>query len=226
MNPHNPYAAPGTDTLGPPQGGDGDGERYVPLASRALLASVAVCAETFFGVVMHLGQLSMVGHAGSRAADGGTLIIGLAGLGLLITLIASVILVGVWIHRAASNLRPLGRYGMSFSPASCVGSFFIPVASLWMPLQGMREIWRASDPNANQAEWIFAPTSPLLSVWWAAWISSQLVAWGAFLAKGDPVSAGAIGLASDAFKVAAATALVLLMRRIGARQAQAASRLP
>ncbi len=114
---------------------------------------------------------------------------------------------------------------MTHSPAPCVGSLFIPIASLWQPPQAMREIWRASDPSTGEWAWVTSPSTPTVSTWWAAWLGSQLLAWGAYMAKSDPLSAGTIGLASDAFKAVAAVALVMLMRGVAARQARSAARL-
>jgi hypothetical protein len=75
----------------------------------------------------------------------------------------------VWVHRAASNLRALGRTGMTMSPGWCVGSFFVPIASLFVPYKGVAEIATCSDPRESGV----APASVL--GWWLLFIGSNVV---------------------------------------------------
>ena len=47
-------------------------------------------------------------------------------LGQSATFVTSAVLILMWIHRAAFNIRRLGATGLAFSPAWCVGWHFIP----------------------------------------------------------------------------------------------------
>src|ERR1700733_12920469 len=147
MTSPNPYAAPAARS---PARGDASAA-YVPLGWRTTMATLSVIGLTVSSLALHAMQASF----GERAKDPRELAIvltyGLAGLGLLVTQISSIVFVLVWIHRASQNLRGLGRYGMRSTPGACVVAFFIPIASIWLPFSAMREIWRASDPEATQA---------------------------------------------------------------------------
>jgi len=76
----------------------------------------------------------------------------------------------VWVYRAASNLRALGRTGMTFSPGWCVGCFFVPVVGLFTPYKAVAEIAILSDPRESGV----APASVL--AWWLLFIGGN-VAW-------------------------------------------------
>ncbi len=112
---------------------------------------------------------------------------------------------------------------MRFSPGECIGWFFVPIAALWMPLQAMKEIWRASDPRGEQGAWITLPSTPLIDLWWASWILSEVVGLFVFSVRGDARAEGAIGLAARVFTVMSAVGLIAIMRRIAARQERAAA---
>jgi hypothetical protein len=107
---------------------------------------------------------------------------------------------------------------MQYSPGECVGSFFIPFLNLWRPLQGMTEIWKASDPENDQGSWFASSSTPLLLGWWLTWLVSNLVASTLLFFKNDRLATGVVGLAADACAAAAAVMLVLLMRGVFSRQ--------
>lgn len=91
----------------------------------------------------------------------------MVGLVQFTILIASAVLVLIWIHRAAFNVRQLGATGLRFKPGWCVGWYFIPIANLWKPYQAMKEIWRATSDPSN---WQDEPRSALLPWWWLFWL--------------------------------------------------------
>jgi Domain of unknown function (DUF4328) len=232
MTAQNPYAPP--QAAFAPQGAfDAPGQygqTYVSLGWRTALASISVLAASVMGFAMHLSQLAF-GDELTAGLRGGTpdltavIIVGLCGLGVVVAFICAWVFIPVWMHRASSNLRGIGRYGMTFSPAGCAGWFFVPIANLWKPPQAMSEIWRASDPQAEQGSWFASRGSSLVAVWWAAYLLSSVVSWGAFMAQGDKSVEGTIGVVSNLFQLVAAIALVMLMRGVSARQAQAAAHL-
>jgi hypothetical protein len=229
MTPNNPYAAPQASTLAQSPGAVQGFADYVPLGWRTALAAISVFGMTFLDAGMRFGQLALgdtrVGSVSGGSPDlAAAAIVGVTALGVLALSVCSWIFVPVWIYRAAANLRGLGRYGMTFTPGGCVGWFFVPIANLWKPPQAMSEIWRASDPQAEQGSWFASSGTPLIGVWWASWVISGVVSWGSILARDSPSSAASIGLASCAFRAIAALALVLIMRGVSSRQEQAAAR--
>lgn len=227
MTTHNPYAAPNAVTLAPGALQNLAGQHYVPLGWRTALAAICVLGMTMFDVAMRVLELEL--GPDLKVAGGADLVkvalFGLVGLAVMVLSLGGWVFVSVWIHRAASNLRGLGRYGMAFSPAGCVGWFFVPFANLWKPAQAMGEIWRASDPEADQGSWFTSKGTSLVGIWWSAWMMCSFVSCASLVTRDIPSSSAAIGLASCAFRGIAAVALVQLMRGIASRQAQAAARL-
>jgi hypothetical protein len=198
----NPYAPPRADTIARTKLGASAIDGYTPLGWRTTAAAFAVCLDVGFNII-----LRVIGPSNDDAI-----------LELFLTL-ASAVFVLMWIYRAAKNLRPLGRYGMEHTPGWCVGVFFIPIASLWYPFLGMREIWKASDPAYPQGSWPVAPVTPMLGTWWGTYLASSLAGIIAAVAHQVP----AIGIGSETIRGMAAVALIALMRGVAARQASIAA---
>jgi hypothetical protein len=108
-------------------------------------------------------------------AMGVLVVSGFIGLMMLPAFVATAIAFCMFINRANKNVRALGAVGMEFTPGWAVGWFFIPLANLWKPFQAVREIYQASDPNADAVNWKLTPTAPLLGWWWAMWLLSNFV---------------------------------------------------
>lgn len=64
----------------------------------------------------------------------------------------------MWQYRVA---RSADRDKLRRGPGMHVGSWFIPVAMLWLPIQNMRDLWAAHFPRQSRA---------LLGWWWTMWI--------------------------------------------------------
>jgi hypothetical protein len=103
---------------------------------------------------------------------------GLLGVGCVLFLIyiAGVVLFCIFVYRARTNAEALGARGFRWSPGWAVGSFFIPLVNLILPYLAMREIYQASDPEAEADGWQTRPAN-IVSLWWAAWVTSMLIVW-------------------------------------------------
>ena len=106
------------------------------------------------------------------------------GIASLIAFMASAVLIIKWIYRANYNAHQLGAQNMSYTPAWSVGYYFIPVFNLWKPYQAMKEIWKASK---NPLDWRLSKTSPILPVWWALWLTSNILNQSIFRLSADAV---------------------------------------
>ncbi|WP_266158166.1 DUF4328 domain-containing protein [Dyella silvatica] len=84
---------------------------------------------------------------------------------------AAYIFGGMWIYRAACNVRALGAQGLDDSPGWAVGWYFIPFAGLVMPFRAMRQIWAGS---LAPRQWRKLPTPGLLRWWWGLWLGINL----------------------------------------------------
>jgi hypothetical protein len=96
-----------------------------------------------------------------------------SGIGALLITLATIIVWLPWQYRGQRNLHRAGRPGLRFSAGWAVGWWFIPVASLWMPFQTVRELWFRSDPAEVRPDvrgwWVIA-------MWWAVWIVEVVAA--------------------------------------------------
>lgn len=82
-----------------------------------------------------------------------------------LALLASAIVVIVWMRRLAANLRTLHR-GTTWGPGWAVGGWFAPPFLFVIPFLAFREIWKASDPDVPVGgEWRSGHASPLITAW-------------------------------------------------------------
>jgi hypothetical protein len=234
MSTYNPYLAPQPQPPSPQYPGTNPAyapafaDRYVPLGWRTALAAIAIAASAFFSLALDGVQMAMGdGLKGDDPALGPALLVFFSAMAFLGSLILGAIFFGIWIHRAARNLRGLGRTGMTFSPAACIGWYFVPFANLVRPVKAMSELWRASDSSqdADGYGWMGAgQRTGLIGVWWGAWLVGGVI--GNISGRmDDPATSGAIGLVGSLITTVAAVACILLMRGVAARQSQAADRL-
>ena len=93
------------------------------------------------------------------AVDGGALALN----------IVTMIVFSRWIYVAGKNVIAMGHDGVDFTPAARIWWFAVPIACLFKPFQGMRELW-----NASHGELDYARNQPLVTLWWTLWIGSGL----------------------------------------------------
>jgi hypothetical protein len=137
----------------------------------------------------------------------------------------------VWQHRAQSNLHASWRRGLRFTPGWAVGWWFVPIASLWKPFQAVRELWAASDPEANEASWQWTRTWSVIGFWWAAWLVSLVI--GGIPGAGpspsmeasaeELVSQDWFWIGSQAVAIAASVLAIAIVRSVTARQTRLVS---
>jgi hypothetical protein len=130
-------------------------------------------------MVMNVGEYLLLTQQGvdpymDEGPTGIAFAAGAVGGGLLQLggLIASIILVCRWTFRAMKNLHLSGVREAEMSPGWAVGWYFIPVANLWKPLEGMLQIWRGSMGLAGRPVKVAA----VAGWWWAAWLVSNFLA--------------------------------------------------
>lgn len=79
----------------------------------------------------------------------------------------------MWFYQAYKNLLVLGVRGLKYSPSWAVGGFFVPFLNLSRPHYIAKEIWNASDPNANVSEpknWAEVSQPTIISCWWVSFL--------------------------------------------------------
>ena len=118
--------------------------------------------------------------------------------------LAALIISLVWQHRAASAARALGLPGR-LSPAWGVGSWFVPVISLWFPYRALVDCLAPTDPNRSAVlrYWLCAIGASVGNV---AIVLASLFSSGAALVLSVPVALLAVGVLAAAPKVVLAIA--------------------
>ncbi|MGD9792570.1 MAG: DUF4328 domain-containing protein [Acidimicrobiia bacterium] len=96
-------------------------------------------------------------------------------VGLLMA--ATLVLLIVWMFRAAKNVQALSRTGASWGPRWAIGAWFVPGAWWLLPFIVAAEIYRGSAPERTVGfEWRKTKGSPLVWLWMACWVAACL-AW-------------------------------------------------
>ena len=110
----------------------------------------------------------------AEASDLAEMLISLPNVLLLLIIF---VFAGMWIYRAARNVRAMGAHRLDCSPGWAVGWYFVPFACLLKPFQAMNEIWRAS---ADSNRWEHLQTPGVLRLWWALWLISNILGQAVF----------------------------------------------
>ncbi len=120
-----------------------------------------------------------VGGAGSASGDLAD-VLRMVVMFFLVGLIgwAQLIVGIIWMYRASNNVTLAGIKDRTWGPGWAVGAWFIPVANVVLGFFVVREIWRGSQPGANDSNWKQIPVPAWIMVWWAAWAGSMLISYG------------------------------------------------
>jgi hypothetical protein len=158
-------------------------------------------------------------------ADG--LVGGASALELALRVAIAVVFI-IWFWRAAKNNEALERLGARLGPGWAIGGWFIPLASLVIPLLIAQNLWKGADPVTprGDASWRSAPGSSLIGWWWALWVAAAIAAavasvFGPSVIDSDASDFRAANMwmiaASIAFTGAAVLA-IYVVRELSARQ--------
>lgn len=158
------------------------------------------------------------------------------GIGLVsvVSSLFTIVAFLMWHYRIAKNAQALGAE-LRISPGWAVGWWFIPIASLVMPVRSISEISKDSDPPDDDLgfENHHASGSALLLIgaWWTLWIVSNMVGWFSVTTSNaqtpDEIRTSAIvGLASEVLNVGAGALAIGVVLSICGRQARKAMSMP
>jgi hypothetical protein len=149
---------------------------------------------------------------------------GLTAIMATATMVTSFVLLLVWLHRAYRNLPALGARYVGDSPAWAVGSFFIPLANLVMPVLIVGTIWRGSElqHDAGVRRSGRRPSvPPLVLVWWVLWVLSGMARVGMNLAgKRAATGEELLRVAWHAFSVHGLTVVAFVLTFVVVRTIQ------
>lgn len=192
---------------------------------RGRMAIIAVLVWLAADCIYTIGgafTILALGDAGPGVApETADAVSGFGGIAMLVTLIVSAVFVGRWIMRVNRNAHSLAPEWMTISPGWNVGWFFIPVATLWKPFQGLRETWQASHSPMDPAS---APVPMVMRWWWGLWlltnglgnVSTRLTWNGA--TRESLIASSWIDVVTFAIDIALTYSLITMIRRFNALQ--------
>ncbi|MCL6250713.1 DUF4328 domain-containing protein [Altererythrobacter sp. KTW20L] len=135
----------------------------------ALWTFIVVCALTFCLLLVVMARQLQLAYPPPQ-------ILALYGLGellLWLVLLLGTIPVSLWLYRAHANLHEGSVGGLNYSPGWAVGSFFVPVANLFVPMKAMRDLHNRS--NGEPADFAASSVGDVTS-WWACHLAAVLLA--------------------------------------------------
>ena len=225
-----------------------DGAQWQPVPGRTPVArfespkaaaSVLTAVLAFFtlidlgwiyALVQNMGYASDIQNGTLTASldevrNSDNLVAGFA-LFVLVALFASVVTYVVWAYRSYCNLPALGAKQLARTPKWVILANIIPIVSLYMPYQIMRDTWVASDPqrqSTSLSDREHAKGWWLLGVWWTCWLVGNVLA-RIGTAIIQPHDAGSLAsgrgwmIAGQLVLGIAAVTLILVVRSVTARQ--------
>jgi hypothetical protein len=169
------------------------------------------------------GETLSADYLGSESA-GFVLSFALSALVYAASLPIYLVLFFMWIHRTNRNAHLLAP-SFDMSPAWAVGWFFVPVACLVKPFEGVEKTWNIS---SGSTRWRSLDTPILLRVWWGLFLATNFVALASSLASSDNTAGGqslgaALTIATMAVTVGSSITSIMLVRQLTQRQITALS---
>ncbi|MDF2693553.1 MAG: hypothetical protein K0S65_1936 [Labilithrix sp.] len=217
---YEPYKPPHHDAYGLPT----EYGPYQPLGWKTTGSAVGMIATIL------LGLLTAIVPMGAEQTLTMFAVVGLLGLVSMGVSIFTSIVFLLWTYQAAKNVRAFGQRGLTFTPGWAVGWWFVPVASLWLPYKALREIWRASDPDAlgsGGGAWMTRSVPSLFPLWWTTYLLYSFVSAFSVIGQimtglqqpGKAEVGGGMGvIAGSFFLVIAAVAIISIMKQLDRRQ--------
>jgi hypothetical protein len=181
------------------------------------------------GMIVDVAYI-VAGGTLNSLGDAATIGFGLVAVVFLVayygSLIPSVVLFCMWLHRVVRNMPALGAPDPKWTPAGAVGRCFIPFLNFLHPYRSTVDAWRGSDSRqlrADQSMRNQVPVPGLLVGWWLTWLGGRVISLfsNSMISSSDPATttAGAyIDLVANLVIIVAAALAILVVRQLTARQ--------
>ncbi len=148
---------------------------YKPLAKLTLATQIALGLLAFIAIVSIAGVLAVYVLSAAGAGNFAKSIIPILAVfdqSHTLVYIVMVILFIAWTRRAYRNVITFNVVGMTHAEWLCIFGWIIPVASLYIPVSMIVEIWKASNPEIlDEAAWKLSRDSKLIVSWWICFIA-------------------------------------------------------
>ena len=140
-------------------------KRLVGMHRRAVVAAALQVPYPVFSLVVIGGSYLGVVDPGSVVVLAGEVLLSLPGLVAFM----------YWFYGAYRLAQDMSAYPLDTTPGWGVAQFFIPIVSLFMPYQRMREIEEVNASGASGTLLDEPAGGHLLALWWAAWVAGMIL---------------------------------------------------
>lgn len=96
---------------------------------------------------------------------------GIIAISMLIFMILSYIGYARFFQRSMFNARQIEPEADTIAPMGMWLWNIVPIAALWMPFKGVRQVWDIMKTNAGEAQGY----PVYFTVWWAFWVLSNII---------------------------------------------------
>jgi len=125
-----------------------------------------------------------------------------------------------WLWLARANAEAIESARHRHSPMWVVLGWIVPIVSFWFPQMVVRDVWNASNPQRPRDAGLLYPTpgAELVSWWWAAFLTNQVLSTVAGRLTEDPEVVRYVDTVAGVAMVAAAALVIMISARITAWQ--------
>ncbi len=213
------------------------GRTYRPTSGLAStlggLLVVAACTSLLGAITC----LVLSSQLGTESALGTAQVIQYSCIAMMPVALLTGVLLLVWEYRSYANLVAFGRDGLRFSPGWAVGSWFVPVAGVFLAKAAINDLYNASSPSVRSGDtsWRGEPSPRRVNGWWLTALSGYGLSFVALAALTAAAEAGDVDGAKAGFAMfalafvlgaRAAAHMRAVIRDITGRQSKLADRLP
>ncbi|WP_158641412.1 DUF4328 domain-containing protein [Amycolatopsis eburnea] len=183
--------------------------RVRPLAAWQSASAILITVTTAVGVA------DVAGEWGAFPVSAG-----LAWTYLGIQVVTGIVFVR-WLWLARANAEVIEPAPHRHSRVWVVLGWIVPIVSFWFPQMVVRDVWNASNPQRPRGTGLLypAPGGELISWWWAAYLTDQVLSTIGGRLTGDTVTARDVDTVAAAATVASAALVIVISARITAWQA-------
>lgn len=204
------------------------GRRRATVLKWLFVASIVAQILYLVSVLAHMWLLRRGAADTAMAKTAASIYLGVSvGAFLYVTVyLAAAATFLIWLYRVRANLPALGIEDARWGPGWAVGWWFVPVMNFVAPFMVVRDVWKASGPEADPGSWRKLPTPPQLWWWWGSWLMGSAVisvGWGLSLQArktlADTLNASIADSIGTTFIILCTAFATMIVSQIDRRQA-------
>lgn len=197
-------------------------------AKNLLIVFWIVIALTIIGIISGYFELELLksaqmgNYVDEKAATANDLRQGIIGIIQFVAYITSVVLFLMWFRRAYGNLHRVGLTYLKYNEPMAIWAWFIPIISLFRPVQIMNEIWTETQDQIKKYDTSYNVKNGalLIAFWWILFIISNI--FGRYILKSafksntieELIESSQAMLISDIFQVVEALLVILIVYNV------------